>query len=723
MSRSACLTLLVLILSAPAVHAATGDHLNLDLDARWASGNCWASAADGDVAYFGDGAIVRIVDFGGPSPVELGSVVLPGPVRGMDLAGNYLYVAGHEDGLRVVDVSNPAAPVEVGGVALVQPAEDVAALGTLACVAAGNHGLSLIDVTNPAAPVEVGVFDIGRDFDVVAASGTHAYLTGIYNDIHVVDVSNPAAPFQTGVWDGSTPGRDMAVVGDRLFAAQDFLVNVLDVSDPTNPTRIRGVSMGATRYAKGIAVDGNDVHVAIRDVAAGGVFAVYDWDEVMVSLTHVGETATYGVPMGVAAAGGLVFVEEADEGLTVFDASTPATPVEHGRWDTAGRTLGVKIHGDLILATDIGGGLHVLDRTANPPVRIGHVGLPGEPTQVHAQGNYAYVGARAAGLRVVDISDPANPVEVGFYDSGNWMEGVKAVGDVVYCADGYGGFDIVDVSDPTSPVLLSQTPIEAFFQLDVAGDLVYCALASFGLKIYDVSDPAAPVLVGTFDFADPLAHITDVAVSGNHLYVTNKEGPGLSVLDVSDPAAVFVAGGVSVPTNAYSVRVTAGRAYVTTGSGGVRVFDLTDPTSPVDDGFFDTGHDGIDVDVDGPMVVVADNWDGLWMLDDASAASVEIGPVPDGRPASILDAAPNPFNPTTRLTFALDLPAEVRITIHDARGRTVRSLPAERLGAGDHARTWDGRDDAGRVLPSGVYMARLEADGATAGRRRLVLVR
>ncbi len=75
-----------------------------------------------------------------------------------------------------------------------------------------------------------------------------------------------------------------------------------------------------------------------------------------------------------------------------------------------------------------------------------------------------------------------------------------------------------------------------------------------------------------------------------------------------------------------------------------------------------------------------------------------------------LDAAwPNPFNPQTNLRYALPRDAAVTVTIHDVQGRLVRTLVSGRQEAGEHVATWNGRDDAGRPLPSGPYLGRVVA--------------
>jgi len=83
---------------------------------------------------------------------------------------------------------------------------------------------------------------------------------------------------------------------------------------------------------------------------------------------------------------------------------------------------------------------------------------------------------------------------------------------------------------------------------------------------------------------------------------------------------------------------------------------------------------------------------------------------------------PNPFNPTTKIEFELVEPTKVGLRIYDAAGHLVKVLVDERLPAARHQRTWDGRDDAGRQVASGIYFYRLEA-GAFESTRKMILVR
>ena len=85
---------------------------------------------------------------------------------------------------------------------------------------------------------------------------------------------------------------------------------------------------------------------------------------------------------------------------------------------------------------------------------------------------------------------------------------------------------------------------------------------------------------------------------------------------------------------------------------------------------------------------------------------------------------PNPFNPQTLITFILPKPAFVNLEIYNILGQRVRNLTDGFRQAGTHSVTWDGRDENGRKVASGVYLYRLVVDrGRSVQTRKLLLIR
>ena len=144
-------------------------------------------------------------------------------------------------------------------------------------------------------------------------------------------------------------------------------------------------------------------------------------------------------------------------------------------------------------------------------------------------GNYVYVADRSVGLRVVDVSDRANPVEVGFYaPRGAWT--VAVAGNYAYT----GSLRVLDVSNPANPTEVGfyEAP-ELCRGIEVAGDYAYC-ISQHSLSIVDISNPANP-RGATFYEMPGLFHC-DVAVAGDYVYLPDLER-GLLILRWGGPAS------------------------------------------------------------------------------------------------------------------------------------------------------------------------------------------
>jgi hypothetical protein len=90
--------------------------------------------------------------------------------------------------------------------------------------------------------------------------------------------------------------------------------------------------------------------------------------------------------------------------------------------------------------------------------------------------------------------------------------------------------------------------------------------------------------------------------------------------------------------------------------------------------------------------------------------------------AHLLSSYPNPFNPKTTIQYVLPAEGAIRLYLYDTSGQVIRRLVEKEQTVGIHAVVWDGRDDAGRNVASGVYLSRLETSTNTAT-GKLLLVR
>src|SRR5262249_18476610 len=108
-----------------------------------------------------------------------------------------------------------------------------------------------------------------------------------------------------------------------------------------------------------------------------------------------------------------------------------------------------------------------------------------------------------------------------------------------------------------------------------------------------------------------------------------------------------------------------------------------------------------------------------------------IASTPTGAPPPTIDVprvtslhqnVPNPFNPTTKITFDLAREGHVKLSVYDVAGRLVKKLIDAKLPAKSGPQvTWNGLDERGAHVPSGVYFYRLETDDFTATRKLALL--
>jgi hypothetical protein len=212
------------------------------------------------------------------------------------------------------------------------------------------------------------------------------------------------------------------------------------------------------------------------------------------------------------------------------------------------------------------------------PVAVGSIDIPGYANNVDVNGDYAFVAAGAAGLQVVDVSDPYLPQIAGAIDTPGNANDVKIMGNLAYLADGaVGGLQIFDVSTPMTPVLLGSvnTPGSAE-DVVVYGSLAYVADGAVGgLQIVDVANPVMPAILGGVNTpggasgVDVWGTVAVVAEAGLASY-------DMTYVDVSDPAnPVTIRTVNSLFYSPVDVTVHDGLAY--TAGFELRIIDFSDP--------------------------------------------------------------------------------------------------------------------------------------------------
>ena len=112
---------------------------------------------------------------------------------------------------------------------------------------------------------------------------------------------------------------------------------------------------------------------------------------------------------------------------------------------------------------------------------IGSYSFGGYATSVAISDTFAYVTDQYNGLRIIDVSDPSNPNEIGYCSTPNRDYAVATAGDYAFVAAYMSGLQIINVSDPTNPVEISLYDLFSSHSVTVSGDYVYVGDAYWGL--------------------------------------------------------------------------------------------------------------------------------------------------------------------------------------------------------------------------------------------------
>lgn len=245
--------------------------------------------------------------------------------------------------------------------------------------------------------------------------------------------------------------------------------------------------------------------------------------------------------------------------------------------------------------------------TPAQPRRLGATPpLPGIVRDIALSNGFAFVAGGDAGLRIVDIADPANPTVVGVYYAPGSVESVAVSDTYAFIAVQNAGLRVVNVLDPAHPIEVSahDTP-GAARGLALSGDFAFVADGDAGLRVISLADPGELAEIGSYDTP---GHAWNVAIDNGHAYVADGDA-GLRIINIANPANPTETGFYDTSGQARDVAIRDGRAYVADGVAGLRILNIANPASPSALGFYDTPGSSRGVALSGGYAVLAD-YDG-----------------------------------------------------------------------------------------------------------------
>lgn len=414
----------------------------------------------GEYAYVAKYALgaLRVINISDPENPEItGTCNTRWRAFDVFVSGEYAYVAEGDSGLSVINISNPENPVMTG----VYDGEgyfyDVFVSDDLAYVAGGSYGLCIIDVSNPGNLREIGRWDTPGAAHNVCVSGDYAYVAASTAGLRIIDVSNPENPEEVGVYD--TPGNSYGVTveGGYAYLADNYRFRVIDISDPMMPAVVEaywtpgsasGVFLCVVQYVVGkdmevfdYRMDDSFISLSPNSIDFGAVPLCRVRDKTLTIRNlgtddlRINDILVQDIHYSVNFEGEIVLEPNARHELTVS--------FETGREGQFSGTL-------FIDSNDPRNNEREVSLTGSG-IRGYHIDTPGSARDVCISGDYAYVADWTKGLRVIDVSDRENLVEVGFIDTTGNSQNVFISDTIAYLANGRDGVFLINISNPENP--------------------------------------------------------------------------------------------------------------------------------------------------------------------------------------------------------------------------------------------------------------------------------
>jgi hypothetical protein len=217
-------------------------------------------------------------------------------------------------------------------------------------------------------------------------------------------------------------------------------------------------------------------------------------------------------------------------------------------------------------------------------------------------------------------------------------------------------------------------------------------------------------------------HAVKVFVSGNYAYATSWEDDGdnrLHIIDISDKSEPVEISYYNFPV-INGIQAINKQVYVANEVYGISILDVSDPYHPVKvDSIVSPTAFGMFVNEHNTYVINRNY--GMYILNTGVTNVDYQNPESPPTRFALHHNYPNPFNPITTITYQLPKKSKVILQIFDILGQVIKILVNDVQPAGVKSVAWDGTNNIGKKVNSGVYFYRIKTDDFLQSKKLLLI--
>jgi len=649
----------------------------ISLAGKWGRGPSVEVTGRDSLVFLSLGSEVAIISCARPdSPQVVAEVQAMGLATQAAVRDSFLYIGckAGQAGIEVWSIENPAQPVFRSRTPTLL--SDFCIRDTFLYLTQSLSGPNdTFKVFSIADPENVYLLGSCRDSgDAIAVTNNAAFLADRWG-LYSIDVADPMNPHQIG----SYPGMPISLEARGTICCATFgnpnqpewlRFTVLDVTNPASPAALGSIDNcggydmhleDSLAFLSGYYTGGHEfVVVNIRDTARP---------------VRLGSCTTPGYNFGVWAdlTRRMAFVADGSEGLASVGISNLNAPMYEEARLVAGVAQDVYVDGVFCYVASLDAGMRILDVSMpSQPVEIGALDTVSSGLATFsavARDSFAYVcWWPQPYLRVASVADPADPQLVAGDSVFAFPEDMVIRDSLLYIAQEY-RLQVVNVARPRAPVMVGTctTLYGAEWGLVLQDTVGYCGSWA-GLTIVNVARPSAPFVVSTT--GGTRMTTCGVAVHDTFCYVPSGYET-LWVVSVARPAEPRAIAGAPLGSGnrGRDAAMYNDTMVVVGGSRKVMLFDVSDGSRPRATGTFSTPYWVRRVVFSPPYLYACCEDAGVMILETTGVGLQE--PRQAGVPPPPMRFMPNPANEFVCVRLSEPLLGGGQLSLFDASGRRV----------------------------------------------------
>ncbi len=660
-----------------------------------------------------------------------------------ELIGENLFLL-ELDKITILDVSNPANPEIISETFINSLAQDIVIQDNIACIG-GLNSIDLFDISDLENLLLLSTIPVNSCISI-SINNEKLYAACGQSGIYFIDISNPHSPIIEAHYGEYWRSILIDVVWPAAYVDNyENAINIFNIEDINN-IELVGV---IPSYSDHFIISENKMYTN----AEQNCINVFDLSN---PLNPIQLSSLEGVGSPLAVDENVLYTR--GNGIDVFQINDNFELSPLGMYDDWTAIEGFEVSNGIAFNITRGEGLQILDLSDQIEEKcIGNCGLPIFPVEMNLYENAIYLNYdynEMAGI--IDISNFENPIYQQFPNQDDELISFTLWNDVLFANDWF-NIHSYNLSNPFEPQLLETFECISGSDMLLTMDDMLIEFDYSEIKLYSINNSTQISEIGLYN---DVGYKTAFEAKNGFIYYTINH-LGIKIIDIDNPERIdyypiegFI-GGMKINDNILYVSA----------DNEIILLDITDPTSieyvtsiqPHEDSEFiapviidgndliiaDTSWNEVSVyDISVPTIpTLVESYSGcreireMLLIDEflltgnnrSGFAIITLDGLLDSNENEIvsnfssLNNYPNPFNPTTTINFSIQSNTKVNLSIYNIKGQKVRTLVDSNIEKGDHSVMWNGSDESGNPVSSGIYLYKLKTKDNQKTNRMLLL--